>query len=153
MYDRGEFLKTCCWRIYFQRSFSTLTVLFNQHSKSTLLRSVFKLFKLGRLEMCNINVWVEKKQEWHKTFKSKAHANVCYQNFSSWLVISRNFQQILLSFNFGDQPIEICFHSTCKISLTLKYFSFKTLSNWDICGCFSFVNMNLEGWHFVDGIK
>ena len=38
-------------------------------------------------------------------------------------------------------------------SLTLKYFSFKTLSNWDICGCFSFVNMNLEGWHFVDGIK
>ena len=32
-YDRDEFLKTCsCWKIYFQRSFSTLTVLFNQLS-------------------------------------------------------------------------------------------------------------------------
>ena len=31
--DRDEFLKTCsCWKIYFQRSFSTLTVLFNQLS-------------------------------------------------------------------------------------------------------------------------
>ena len=35
--DGDEFFKTCsCWKIYFQRSFSTLTVLFNQLSSQLL---------------------------------------------------------------------------------------------------------------------
>ena len=97
--DRGEFLKTCCWRIYFQRSFSSLAVLINQHSKSTLLRSIFKLFKLGRLD--GLNKMVERDDfsgyeppfyEFYQSWASFHPPSICLVRFErpEWEALSFN---------------------------------------------------------------